>query len=479
MNSIIGESVKQNWGRRVLKKNSKWLLALFTMVFVLLPLATTTASAEPLEDMRQFIRDYYVDDVPESVLMKGTVQEITKHLDPYSVYMTAQEYQGFVNGIEQRIIGIGVMLEEDALGIKVTSVIPQGPAERAGILAGDIITHVGTQSLVGKSVQTAVSWIGGQENTVATLTLVRAGQTKPLTMRITREVITIANVESTMLGGNIGYIRLNSFATESAKEVNDAIQSLDGAEGWIVDLRNNGGGYITVAQEMTGFFPKAVGAFQLREKHGKPIAYKAVSQSNQLSAPTHLLINEYSASASEMVSAAVKEQKLATLYGQKSYGKGTMQSMFNFTDGSVLKLTTARFYSPKGQTVDKIGVKPDVVTTKGEELETSHRAQLIAKWKGYRLLPKLSNVPTTKKFTVEMTTAMDWSKLDQSAAQLIQLGGGETVVTVDVTNDRTVTVTPTKPLIAGESYMLVIHPQWKGTNNHSMKQGVYVEITVK
>ena len=449
------------------------------MLFVLLPFATTTAAAEPLEDMRQFIRDYYVDDVPESTLMTGTAQEITKHLDPYSVYMTAREYQGFVDSIEQRIIGIGVVLEEDARGIKVTSVIPKGPAERAGILAGDVITHVGSQSLVSKSVQTAVSWIGGQENTVVTLTLERAGQTKPLEMHITREVITIANVESTMLGGNIGYIRLNSFATESAKEVNDAIRSLHGAEGWIVDLRNNGGGYITVAQEMTGFFPKAVGAFQLREKHGKPLAYKAVPQRNQLLAPTHLLINEFSASASEMVSAAVKEQKLATIYGQKSYGKGTMQSMFDLTDGSVLKLTTARFYSPGGQAVDKVGVKPDVVTAKGLELATSHRAQLIAKWKGYKSLPKLSDVPTTKKFKVEMTTAMDWSKLDQAAVQLIQMGGEETAVTVDVTDDRAVTITPTKPLLSGESYMLVIHPHWKGTNNHSMKQGIYVDITVK
>ena len=129
--------------------------------------------------------------------------------------------------------------------------------------------------------------------------------------------------------------------------------------------------------------------------------------------------------------------------------------------------------------MDKIGVKPDVVTAKGEELQASHRAQLIAQWKGYRTLPTLSNVSATKKFKVEMTTSMDWSKLDKAAVQLIQLGGIESAVTVDVINDRTVTVTPTKPLVAGESYMLVIHPRWKGTNNHLMKQGIYVELTVK
>ncbi|WP_203245841.1 S41 family peptidase [Sporosarcina beigongshangi] len=461
-----------------MKRNSRWLLALFTMLFVILPFATS-ASAEPLEDMRQLIRDYYVDDVPESVLMKNTALEITKQLDPYSVYMTAQEYQGFINGIEQRIIGIGIVLEEDVKGIKVTSVIPKGPAERAGILAGDVITHVGTQSLVGKSAQTAVSWIGGQENTVVMLTIERPGQTQPLLMRITREVITMANVESTMLGGSIGYIRLNSFATESAKEVNAAIRSMHGAKGWIVDFRNNGGGYISVAQDITGFFPNAVGAFQLREKTGKPQTYKAISQPYKFTVPTHLLMNGYSASASEMVAAAVKEQKLATIYGQTSYGKGSMQSMFHFTDDSVLKLTTARFYSPGGQAVDKVGVKPDVVTAKESELDVSHRAQLIAQWQGYKAFPKLTNVPVAKTFQVEMNAEMDWSKLKKGDVQLIQLGGGESAVAVSVTNERTVTVTPTKPLVAGKSYMLVIHPNWKGVNHHSMKKGIYVDVTVK
>ncbi len=450
------------------------------MLFVLLPFAASaSASAEPLEDIRQLIRNYYVDDVPESVLQQETAQEITKHLDPYSVYMSAKEYQGFVNGIEQRIIGIGVVLKEDVKGIKVTSVIPKGPAERAGIQPGDVITHVEGRGLVGKSVQTAVSWIGGPESTTVSLVLERAGQTKPITMSITREVITMANVESTMLGGNIGYIRLNSFATESATEVNQAIQSLPSAEGWIVDLRNNGGGYITVAQEMTGFFPKAVGAFRIKEKQGKPISYKAIAQPNKFSAPTHLLINAYSASASEMVAAAVKEQKLATLYGQTSYGKGTMQSMFDFTDGSVLKLTTARFYSPGGQAVDKIGVKPDVITEKEAELEVSHHAQLVGKWQGYKAFPKLSKVATTKKFTVEMNAAMNWNNLDKGAVQLIQLGGAESAVTIEVTDDRTLTVTPKKPLVSGESYVLAIHPRWKGNNDHSMKQGIYVDITVK
>jgi len=451
---------------------------LFAMLFVFLPQATS-ASTEPLGEIRQLVRDYYVDDVPESVLSKGSIKEITNQLDPHSVYMSAKEYQGFVNGIEQRIVGIGVVLEEDLKGVKVISVIPDGPAARVEIQPGDVITHVNGKSIVGKSIQTAISLISGEEKTVVTVTIDRIGQLAPITKKITREEITLPNVEYEMLGGNIAYIRLNSFAMESSKEMNKAIQSLSGADGWIVDLRNNGGGYITAAQDIAGFFPNTVNAFQLREKNSKPMIYPSTIQPRKFNGPTHVLINEYSASASEMVSATVKEQKAATLYGQTSYGKGTMQAMYGFDDGSVLKMTTARFYSPGGQSVDKVGVKPDVLTKKEAELEVSHHDQLLKKLKGYKQLPELTNVPVSKTFTVEMNTAMNWENIDKKTVQLVQLGGQETSATIKVVNATTFTVVPNKPLMAGGKYILVIHPLYKNAHNKQMKQGVYVEVSVK
>ena len=132
-----------------------------------------------------------------------------------------------------------------------------------------------------------------------------------------------------------------------------------------------------------------------------------------------LLINEYSASASEMVRQHVKEQQGAKLYGQTSYGKGTMQSMFELSDGSVIKLTTARFYSPGGQTVNQVGVPPNIVTEKGAELEVSHRDHLFANLKRYKQLPELKKVPVTKKFTLEMKTKMEWNSINPAAIQLI------------------------------------------------------------
>jgi carboxyl-terminal processing protease len=456
----------------------KSFMFLFAMLFVFLP-QVTSASAEPLDEIRQLVRDYYVDDVPESVLSKGSVKEITKHLDPHSLYMNAKEYQGFVNGIEQRIVGIGVVLEENLKGVKVISVIPNGPAARAEIKPGDVITYVNGQSIVGKSIQTAISLISGEEKTVVTLTIERIGHLAPITKKITREEITLPNVEFEMLGGNIAYLRLNSFALESSKEMNKAIQLLSGADGWIVDLRNNGGGYITVAQDIAGFFPNTVNAFQLREKNSKPMIYPSTIQPRKFNGPTHVLINEYSASASEMVSATVKEQKAATLYGQTSYGKGTMQAMFGFDDGSVLKMTTARFYSPGGEPVDKVGVKPDVITNKEAELEVSHHDQLLMKLKGYKQLPELVKVPENKKFTIEMNTKMNWKNIDKAAVQLIQLGGKETEAVIEVVNATTITVVPQNPLVAGGRYVLVIHPLYKNTQNKPMKQGVYLEVSVK
>ena len=164
---------------------------------------------------------------------------------------------------------------------------------------------------------------------------------------------------------------------------------------------------------------------------------------------------------------------------KQSYGKGTMQSMFGLSDGSVMKLTTARFYSPGGQAVNQVGVQPDIVTEKGVELEVSHRDHLLANLKGYKQLPELMNVPVTKKFTVQMNTEMEWNSINPAAIQLIQLGGKESEVTLKVIDNKTLTVIPKNPLEAGKKYILIIHPVWKGQNNSPMKQGVYLEISVE
>lgn len=461
-----------------MKRSFNIWLGILSILFVLIPF-TPTASAEPIQEIRELVRDYYVDEVPASVLEKKTASEIVRHLDLYTEFMNAKEYKEFIDSIESRFVGIGVVLEPDDQGVRVASIISGGPAERAGIQTGDIITHVDGRSIAGKSVDSAASFILGAEKTTVTITLNRKDQPKPLTLQLIREAITLPNVEYEMLGGKIGYIKLNSFATDSANNIKRAIGDLSGAQGWVFDLRDNGGGYITSAQEVAGFFPKASQAFQLRERNAKPEVVRSIKQSRQLSGPVHVLINSYSASASEMVAAGVKEQQAATLYGQTSYGKGTMQSLFEFNDGSALKLTTARFFSPGGQAIDQVGVSPHVRTSVGKELESAHRDQLIGKMNDHQSLGKLKNVPVHKTFKIEMTKSMNWRDFPQNGIQLIELGGKEKVVTSQVVDGKTLTVKPKEPLQSGKSYLLIIHPVGKDLQNKVMKKGIYVDVTVK
>ncbi|MFE8701786.1 S41 family peptidase [Cytobacillus sp. FJAT-54145] len=448
------------------------------LAFTLLFNVTTASAAEPIEEVRDLVKNYYVEEVPEWVLEKPTINQLVDYLDQYSVYMSAEEFEEFANAIDQQLVGIGVVLEEETKGIKIISVIPGGPAEKAGIQAGDIITQVDGTSLVGQSVQHAITLISGKENTSVTITFLKpSGQQVSTT--ITRQIIQLPNVEYEMLGGQIGYVRLNSFAQDSAKDIKNAIQQLQGAKGWIFDLRDNGGGYVSVAQEVAGFFPKVTKAFQLRDKTNKPSIYSAINQPVKFTDPTHILINDYSASASEMVAASVKEQKGATLYGQTSYGKGSMQSLFTLSDDSVLKLTTAKFFSPKGSPVHEVGVVPNITTPIGEELTKSHWDQLIHGLVGYKQLTTLNNVPVTKTFTIKMNMKMNWSGVGPQDVQLTHLGGKDVPVDVTVSGDRSIKVIPKQKLESKGKYILIVNPKWKSHNSKQMRQGIYLEVTVK
>lgn len=236
---------------------------------------------------------------------------------------------------------------------------------------------------------------------------------------------------------------------------------------------------ISAAQEVIGLFPNVTEAFQLQYNYRAPDNFSAIPQANKFTEPTHLLINAYSASASEMVAASVKEQNGATLYGQNSYGKGTMQSLLTLSDNSVLKMTTAKFYSPQGTAVNQVGVMPNIATAAGEELFISHKDQLINRYKNYKQLPDLKDVPTTKRFTVKMSLPMNWNGIQPKDVQLIQLGGKEVPIDLKIVDERTITVVPKEKLTSKGQYILFVHPNWKSKTAKLMNQGIYLEITVE
>ncbi|WP_027409252.1 S41 family peptidase [Anoxybacteroides tepidamans] len=436
--------------------------------------ATTTT----LDEIRDYIRQYYVDLVSEDVLKGSTPQDIVKHLDKYSTYMTKEEYQQFLDSINMEFVGIGVEMDEDPAGIKVVSVLKDGPAARAGLQAGDVITEVDGQKVAGHASEQAVTLITGQEGTTVHLQVLRPATNETLSFDVVREKVNWPNVEFSRLAGNIGYIRLYTFDTDSVKDIEQAIRSLSGVKGWIFDLRDNPGGYVDTAQQILGFFPNVRKAFQLRDRSNQPELYGAIPQSIKMNGPIDVLVNSSSASASEMLAASVKDQRAATLYGQRTFGKGSMQQIFELSDGSVLKLTIARFFSPNGTAIHEVGVKPNVTTAVNKELTTAHRDLIVKQLSSYQSLGKLRNVPADKMFTMKFSRkllATDTSKL---GIKMYELGAQEVPVTAQISKGTQLVIKPNNPLKKGSSYILVIPPTLKSKEGVVMKKGAFLEFSV-
>jgi len=268
---------------------------------------------------------------------------------------------------------------------------------------------------------------------------------------------------------------MSSFSEDGAELVKKALIQLKqrGATSFILDLQNNGGGYVTTAQEITGFFPKAKIAFLLEEAHAN-YKVRAVYQDEKLPADTRILVNRYSASASEMLAATLQDQQAAILYGETTYGKGCMQGFFELQDGSYLKLTIGNFTGPLGKTINEVGVKPDI-QTKTAPIFQAHYDSIKAQYTKYKELASLKNVADPKSLTVKVPSALS-SQMAEDKVQLIALGGNEVPMTAKV-EGRSLIVTPSKPLSAGREYMILVHPKTQNTNKP--QQGFYQRIIMK
>jgi len=296
---------------------------------------------------------------------------------------------------------------------------------------------------------------------------------------ITRKKFTIPVVTKELLAGNIGYISMNSFSDDGAVLVQKAKVDLQkqGATSFILDLRNNGGGYVHTAEELIGLFPNSPDAFKIITTRESMLT-KSAQQTSLFPTNTKVLINGYSASASEMTAAALLDQNSASLYGQTTYGKGSMQSFFSLSDGSILKLTIANFTGPKGTPIHKTGVKPHNETEVGYELIQAHQDALVEVNKNYKKMSALRNVPTTKQFTI--TFSGNIVQNTKQKVELVKLGTIDTVpVTISPKSSEQFVVTPTAPLEKGAAYVLLIHPTFQSNAGIMMKNGAYVEVTVQ
>jgi len=284
--------------------------------------------------------------------------------DPYTVFFTAKEAKTFNNELNNSFSGVGAQLGQDSDGnLEIIAPIAGLPADKAGLKAQDIITSINGTSTSGMSVDEAVNKIRGAKGTKVTLEVVR-NHNQPLTFTITRDNIVLPSITTKTLNGNIGYMQISTFADDTNDLAQKAADKFlaDHDKGIIIDLRNNPGGLLDSAVHVSSLWLPA-GQTVLTEKRGNTVVqtYAAMGGNELNGIPTVVLINGGSASASEITTGALHDNKAAYVIGEKSYGKGVVQQLINFKDGSQLKVTVASWYRPNGQNINHKGITPDKI----------------------------------------------------------------------------------------------------------------------
>ncbi|WP_052085632.1 S41 family peptidase [Clostridium sp. HMP27] len=318
------------------------------------------AEASPLLEARNIIQNYYLNDVSDEVLNSSSIEDMVKQLnDPYSTYFTKEEYESFISSIDNNFTGIGIQVLTDEEGVKITSVFNTSPAEESGLKVGDIIVKANDIALKGLSSEQAISYIKGEEGTSVHLVIKRDSST--FEVNVIRKQISLPTVEGEVLNNHIGYIEINSFGEGTPDEFKQNLEKLEEAnvESYIVDLRYNPGGYVEAAMDIGGYFIGDKSLMIIKNGTGASTSFKAYKHDMIIDKPVIFLINQYSASASELLSAAIKDYKKAIFIGKTTYGKGVAQGIFPLSDGSFIKLTTYEFLSPYKNTINHVGVSPD------------------------------------------------------------------------------------------------------------------------
>ena len=319
------------------------------------------AIAETLKNFRTVIDQLYIGEIDEQKMMDETIRGYINGLDDeYSEYMTAKEWEDYQASALGNYVGIGIYMSVDKNGnVVVVEPIKDTPAEAAGLKSGDIIVYVNDESMIGIDSDIVSSKIKGEEGTTVKITVLR--DTEYVDFEIERKAIKVYHVEYDMLENNIGYISLMTFDEGCADEFKNAYLDLKnkGAKKIILDLRNNTGGLVVECLEIADMIlPK--GDIELVTVDAKGNKEISKSQNDPIvEGDMVVLINQYSASASEILVAALKENDRAEVVGETSYGKGVIQSVLELNDGSVLKLTVSEYFTPKENKINKIGIDPD------------------------------------------------------------------------------------------------------------------------
>lgn len=335
-----------------------------------------TTSLEGLEytlsQFRSELEKKYIGEINDEELIEGAVKGYVDALgDPYTTYYTKKEMKTIMEETNGNFVGIGVYMTKDLEknAILIIKPIENSPAEKAGILPGDLITKVDDVEYTGDKLEEASNKIRGEEGTKVKLEIYRNGETK--TFELTRTKVVVSHVTTKVLNNDIGYIAISDFEGECASEFETKYKQLEkqGIKKLIIDIRNNGGGIVDEALKIANMLVDKDSTLLItKDKSDKEEITKA-AEKPIINMPTVVLVNGYSASASEILAGALKDNGKATLVGTKTYGKGIIQELHQLSDGSGLKITVSEYYTPNHNAIHKIGITPDVEIDLSEDVK--------------------------------------------------------------------------------------------------------------
>ena len=324
----------------------------------------------PFEDLQAFtevfskVKSDYVESVDDKKLIEDAIRGMLSGLDPHSAFLNTSEFSDLKIGTTGQFGGLGIEVGMENGFVKVISPIDDTPASRAGIKASDLIIKLDDKSVKGMTLNEAVKIMRGKPNTDIELTIVREGEPKPLVINITREIIRVKSVKNRMLEPGYGYVRITNFQSRTTTDLLKAISDLQSEErlkGLVLDLRNNPGGVLNGAVGVSdAFIDDGLIVYTEGRLDDSSHRYLATPGDSLNGAPLVVLINGGSASASEIVAGAIQDHKRGIIMGTKSFGKGSVQTIQELRNGSAVKLTTARYFTPKGRSIQAKGIEPDI-----------------------------------------------------------------------------------------------------------------------